>query len=210
MGKQDIKYKEERLNTVSHAIGAFLAVPGTLLLLCRNSGKSEWATPSILVYGLSLIAMFLVSSLYHYTQKVNFKRKLRILDHINIYFLIAGTYTPICLITLVKANGWTIFFAVWAIALAGTVFKLYYTGRFEFISLLLYVGMGWLIVLDFNNFVEYTSVLGVRLLFLGGVFYTFGILFYAFEKIPYHHFIWHLFVLAGAISHWLVMFISVV
>ncbi len=201
---------EEALNAISHGIGTVLAIIGTVLLLSRNGHKTEYATISIVIYSITLIAMFAVSTAYHITKNIRLKKKLRVLDHINIFFLIAGTYSPVALITLIHGNGWTIFYAVWIIATVGTLFKFFYTGKYEFVSLLLYVAMGWLIVLDFDNLIDYTSGLGVRLLFLGGVFYTFGILFYALERIPQHHFIWHLFVLAGALSHWLFMFLNVV
>lgn len=197
--------KEERLNTLSHAIGGVLALIGLFVLLDRNSDKSVYAKFSIIIYSGTLISMFFVSAAYHFVAKVKLKRRLRVLDHINIYFLIAGTYTPVALITLINASGWTIFYTVWGIAALGSAFKLLYTGRFEFVSLLLYVLMGWLIVLDFDNLLDYTAPFGLRMLFLGGAFYTFGILFYALEKIPFNHFIWHLFVLAGAVSHWVLI-----
>lgn len=203
-------HKEEKLNTVSHGIGAVLSIIGLFLLLDRNTDKSDYAAFSILVYSATLISMFLVSTAYHVTSNNKLKKKLRILDHINIYFLIAGTYTPVALITLINANGWMIFYAVWIIAGLGTLFKIFYTGKLEFLSLLLYVAMGWLIVLDFANLIDYTSILGLRLLFLGGAFYTFGILFYALERIPHNHFIWHVFVLGGAFSHWLMIYLDVV
>lgn len=203
-------HKEEWLNTLSHAVGGLFSIGGLFLLLNRNTDKSMYATWSIIVYSLSLISMFFVSAAYHFVSKVNLKKKLRILDHINIYFLIAGTYTPVALITLINASGWTIFYTVWGIAALGSLFKIFYTGRFEFVSLLLYVLMGWLIVLDFENLWDYTPPFGLRLLFLGGAFYTFGILFYALEKIPYNHFIWHVFVLAGAVSHWSLIYFYVI
>lgn len=202
--------KEEKLNTLSHGLGAILAVVGMFLLLSQNSNKTEYAGLSIVIYSITLISMFGVSAVYHYSKNHELKRKLRILDHINIYFLIAGTYTPVALITLVNGNGWTIVYAVWGIAAFGTLFKLFYTGKYEFLSLLLYVAMGWLIVLDFENLIDYTPAIGVRLLFLGGAFYTLGIIFYAIQRIPYNHFIWHLFVLGGAVSHWLMIYLSVV
>lgn len=202
--------KEERLNTISHGIGAFGSLIGLFLLLDQSSGKSEYATLSILIYGVSLISMFVVSTAYHFTTKPQLKKKFRVLDHVNIYYLIAGTYTPVALIKLINGNGWTIFYVVWIFAALGTLFKLFYTGKLEFLSLLLYVAMGWLIVLDFDNLMDYTSPLGIRLLFLGGAFYTFGILFYAMEKIPYNHFIWHVFVLCGAFCHWLMIYLNVV
>ncbi|NNE78192.1 MAG: hemolysin III family protein, partial [Pricia sp.] len=147
---------------------------------------------------------------YHWVTNPELKKTLRIADHINIYFLIAGTYTPVALIALGDDNGWALFIKIWSIAIFGTFFKLFYTGKFEFISLLLYVVMGWLIVFDFDQLAESTSKLGLGFLMLGGAFYTLGITFYAWQRIPYHHFIWHLFVLAGAISHWVFIYIDVV
>jgi len=210
MQKENQFHNEEKLNTISHGLGAVLAVAGMFLLLSKNSYKTEYAGLSIVIYSITLISMFVVSAVYHYSKNHELKKKLRILDHINIYFLIAGTYTPVALITLINGNGWTILYAVWGIALFGTLFKLFYTGKFEFLSLLLYVAMGWLIMLDFENLVDYTPALGIRLLFLGGAFYTLGIIFYAIRRIPYNHFIWHLFVLCGAISHWVMIYFSVV
>lgn len=202
--------KEELLNTISHAVGAFFGIIGFFLLLSKNSNKTSYATISIIIYALTFISLFLASSLYHYVSKPKLKRKLRVVDHINIYFLIAGTYTPVCLITLIDGKGWTIFYLVWGIVLAGTLLKLFYTGKFEFLSLLLYLMMGWLIIYDFENVVDHVSTWGVRLLFLGGAFYTLGIIFYAIRKIPYNHFIWHLFVLAGALSHWFMIYHHVI
>ncbi|MGI9552653.1 MAG: PAQR family membrane homeostasis protein TrhA [Aurantibacter sp.] len=210
MQKTSEYHNEESFNAISHGIGAVLAILGMFLLLSRNSGKTEYATLSILIYSLTLIAMFTVSTFYHATNKSKLKKKLRILDHINIYFLIAGTYTPVALITLANGNGWTILYSVWGIAALGTLFKLFYTGKYEFLSLLIYVAMGWLIVLDFENLIDYMPCSGVQLLFLGGAFYTLGIIFYAWRRFPYNHFIWHLFVLGGAISHWLMIYYSVV
>ena len=205
------EYKgEEHLNAISHGIGALLAIMAMFLLFIKNSEKSEYAFISILVYSATLVGMMSISALYHASNKQKTKKVLRILDHINIYFLIAGTYTPVALITLVNGNGWTIFCAVWAIAALGTLFKIFYTGKLEFLSLLLYIAMGWLIVLDFQNLIDFMPSLGIKLLFLGGAFYTLGIVFYALRKIPYNHFIWHLFVLGGAISHWLMIYLSVV
>ena len=201
---------EERFNTVSHGIGALMSSIGLFLLVYKNSNKSDYALFSILVYGLSLISMFVVSAAYHYTTNAQLKKKLRVLDHMNIYILIAGTYSPVTLITLVNGNGWNIFYTVWVIAGLGVLFKLFYTGKLEFLSLILYTAMGWLIMLDFSNLIDYTSSMGIRLLFLGGAFYTFGILFYALERIPYNHSIWHVFVLGGALCHWFMMYLYVV
>jgi len=188
-------HSEERLNTASHALGAIFALVGTWLLLSKSTDKTEFATFGIVVYSLALVAMFAISTGYHATTNVLWKRRLRILDHINIYFLIAGTYTPVALINLLDGNGWTIFFTVWAIAVVGTIFKLFYTGKFEFLSLLFYLAMGWLIVFDFENLMNSTSSFGIQLLFLGGAFYTLGILFMLGNAFP-------IIILSGIFLFW--------
>ncbi len=202
--------REEFLNTISHIIGAIFGIVGLFLLLSKNSHKTDDATSSIVVYSATFISMFLVSAIYHAVTTIKTKRVLRIVDHINIYFLIAGTYTPICLITLIHGKGWEIFYIVWGITAVGSILKLLFTGRFEIVSLVLYLAMGWLVVYDFDNLLDYTPEKGIQLLLLGGAFYTLGIVFYAIDRIPYNHFIWHLFVLAGAVSHWLMIYFYVI
>ncbi|MEB8330449.1 hemolysin III family protein [Flavobacteriaceae bacterium KMM 6897] len=202
--------KEERLHAYSHALGIILGILGAFFLLFKNSGKTDYATIAILVYSFTVVLLFSASTLYHYVSNLELKRRLRIVDHVSIYFLIAGTYTPVALISLASGNGFLIFYTVWGIALIGTLFKVFYTGKFEILSLLLYLAMGWLIVLDYTNLLENTTQIGIDLLVLGGAFYTIGILFYAIRKIPYNHLIWHLFVLGGAISHWFFIYLDVV
>jgi hemolysin III len=206
-----LSYKtEEELNAISHGLGVIFGVFGLFFLLAQNTQKTTYATLSILIYSLCFIILFAASTLYHSVSNFNLKQKFRVIDHISIYLLIAGTYTPVALINLEAGNGWLIFYIVWAFAGIGTILKIFFTGKFEVISLLLYLAMGWLIVLDFQNLLDNTSTLGTQLLFLGGAFYTLGIIFYAWKRIPYNHFIWHLFVLGGAISHWLFIFYDVV
>ncbi len=200
----------EKLNTISHALGAILAVFGTIVLISANNNQSFYPVFSIILYSLTLISMLVVSTMYHALNNSVWKRRLRILDHINIYYLIAGTYTPVALITLIEGNGWLIFYTIWGIAFFGTLLKLFFTGKYEVLSLILYLVMGWLIVLDFQNLLDHSSEMGIQLLILGGAFYTIGIIFYAIRRIPYNHFIWHLFVLAGAISHWFFIYVDVI
>jgi len=203
-------HKEENLNAISHGIGVLVGIIGFIALMQYDSQKTEYSTIAIIIYSVSVIVLFTASTLYHSVSTKTLKEKFRILDHISIYYLIAGTYTPVALITLIEGNGWTIFYTVWTVALAGTILKLFFTGKYEFVSLLLYLIMGWLILFDFQNLMEHTSSLGVQLLALGGAFYTLGIVFYAIRRIPYNHLIWHFFVLAGATSHWLFIFIDVI
>jgi len=210
MNESLIFTKEEKFNSVSHGIGALLAFAGMIVLFVKSGNKTSYATFSILLYSVTLISMLGVSAIYHLTTNPLLKNKLRVTDHINIYFLIAGTYTPIALITLIEGNGWLIFYTIWGIAVLGMLFKLFYTGKYEFLSLVLYAVMGWLIVLDFTSLLKSVSEQGIWLLFLGGIFYTVGIIFYALERIPFNHFIWHVFVLGGATSHWFLMYLYIV
>ena len=202
--------KEELWNSISHGLGVILGIVGLILLLIYDSGKTPFSTLSILLYAGSLILLYASSTLYHAISHVEWKPQLRKIDHISIYFLIAGTYTPLALISLEGGSGWTIFWTVWGIAALGTFLKIFFTGRFEVLSLILYLLMGWLIALDFGSVLEAQSSLGITLLALGGAFYTLGIVFYVIRKIPYNHLIWHFFVLAGSISHFFFIFLDVI
>ncbi len=207
----DLSYRrEERWNALTHGFGVLLGLIGFYFLWQRNLAASSTVLFAVIVYSCSIILLFTSSTLYHSVHAKKLKNKLRILDHISIYFLIAGTYTPVALITLNEGNGWLIFFLVWGLALGGTILKIFYTGKFEVFSLLLYLIMGWMIVFDIGNLVANTSSKGLLFLFLGGAFYTLGILFYVLRKIPYNHLIWHFFVLGGAISHWIYIYSEVI
>ena len=201
---------QERLNAITHAIGAIFGVFGLLSLIVFESNKTNWSLLSVVVYGISLIVLFTASTLYHSVKNEVKKHYFRIVDHISIYLLIAGTYTPVLLIILHESLGWTLFYIVWGIAAFGVFLKLFYTGKFEIFSTLLYLVMGWLIVFDFENLSKLMDSNGILLLFFGGLAYTVGILFYAIKKIPYNHVIWHVFVLAGAICHFFMIFFYVI
>ncbi len=202
--------REEHLNAVTHGAGIAAGLLGFVLLLAENSYKTTYATLAICIYSISILLLFTASTLYHSISAPYAKHKLRILDHICIYFLIAGTYTPVCLITLVDGNGWALFFTIWGLAITGTILKFFFTGKYETVSLLLYLGMGWLIVLDMRSLFQSTSPSGLVLITAGAVFYTLGTVFYSNRKIPFNHFIWHLFVLGGAISHWTYIYLDVI
>ncbi|GLU45550.1 PAQR family membrane homeostasis protein TrhA [Allomuricauda sp. NBRC 101325] len=197
---------EEKLNAYSHALGILLAAIGAFLLFQYELQTIPYLKNSVLVYSISLMVLFAASTIYHAVENPKLKKRLRVLDHISIYYLIAGTYTPICLTVLLPSKGWILFYAVWGIALFGTVLKIFFTGRFEVFSLVLYGVMGWLIVIDLSYLLKHMSESGLLYLSLGGAFYTIGILFYAVKKIPYNHLIWHFFVLGGAICHWLLIY----
>lgn len=198
---------EELLNAWSHGIGAVLGIVALILLIVYSDNTAKpWSLFSVIVYGISVIVLFLASTLYHAVKGEKRKHYFRIVDHISIYLLIAGTYTPVLLILLRNSNGWPLFWIVWGIAAFGLVLKLFFTGRFELFSTLLYLVMGWLIIFDFSNLSDAIGPTGVLWLFAGGLSYTVGIIFYAIQRIPYNHVIWHLFVLAGAICHFFMIF----
>lgn len=201
---------EERLNAWTHGLGALMGIAGLVLLISFTNHKTDWSLFSVILYGISIILLFSASALYHSVKGEKRKHYFRIIDHISIYVLIAGTYTPVTLIGLNESLGWQLFWTVWAIAGFGLILKLFFTGKFEIFSTLLYLVMGWLIVFDFSNLSNLIGTNGIALLFAGGAFYSIGIIFYIFERIPYNHVIWHLFVLGGAICHYLMIFLYVV
>ncbi len=197
--------KEEHLNALTHGLGILLSAIG-IILLSINYDSEKVDLFYILVYGLSLIILYLASTIYHIVSHVRYKKILRKFDHISIYFLIAGTYTPICVSILKESNGMLILYLVWSIAIIGLVLKLFFTGKFEKISLLLYLIMGWLIVIDINTFYDAVDKIELWYLVLGGLFYTSGIVFYVMHKLKYNHVIWHIFVLLGSFFHFLMIY----
>ncbi len=202
--------REENFNAATHALGALLGIAGFILLIIFESKKTDWSLFSVIVYGLSIIILFTASTVYHSVKGKKRKHYFRIVDHISIYLLIAGTYTPVLLITLAESKGWTLFWVVWGIALFGVVLKIFFTGKFEIFSTLLYLVMGWLVVFDFSALIELMPTNGIIFLIVAGLAYTVGIIFYAIERIPYNHVIWHLFVLTGAIFHYFMVFFYVI
>ena len=201
---------EELWNAISHGIGILLSIAGLIVLLVFDTGKTAFSTMSILFYAISLILLYTASTVYHAVQSSKLKKLWQKLDHIGIYALIAGTYTPVTLITLEEGSGWLIFSIVWSIALIGTLLKIFYTGKYEFFSLLLYLFMGWLIAFDIQSVIDNTSSLGFNLMMLGGAFYTVGTVFYIIRRIPYNHVIWHFFVLGGSACHFFFILTDVI
>lgn len=201
---------EEKLNAFSHGIGAVFGILALTLLIVFDTKKTPNSLFSVIIYGVSIIVLFTASTLYHAVKNEKNKHYFRILDHISIYLLIAGTYTPVCLISLANSKGWLLFYLVWAIAAFGVVLKLFFTGKFGAFSTLLYLVMGWLIVFDFTALSSTVNYNAILLLFAGGLAYTGGIVFYAIEKIPFNHVIWHFFVLFGAICHFFMIFFYII
>jgi len=192
--------EEEYWNALTHFIGLIASIVGVFFLFSYNNNLTYLSTLGIVLFGFGLISVYLSSTLYHYVSNPILKEKLRVFDHISIYYLIAGSYAPVCLITLLDMSGLYIFGVVSLIALFGTFFKLFYTGRYEKLSLLLYLFMGWLVIIDIKTLFEVIEFNGFLLLILGGVSYSIGTIFYSLDK-KYAHTVWHLFVLAGSTLH---------
>lgn len=201
---------EERLNVISHAVGLVLSVAALVLLVVFASLEGEAAhIVSVSIYGASLILLYSASTFYHYVQSPKLRKKLNILDHAAIYVLIAGTYTPFCLVVLKGWIGYTIFGIAWGLAIIGIVFKLFYTGRFDKLSTAAYVLMGWLIIFAIRPLIESLPNGGLFWLFLGGLFYTVGAILYSIKSIKYNHAIFHIFVLLGSFCHFMAVFFYV-
>ena len=201
---------EEKLNAWSHGLGVGLGIAALVLMLLGVDQTNPYGLFSVIVYGLSIILLFLASTCYHAITTSKRKHYFRIADHIGIYLLIAGTYTPVLLIAIPHGLGWTLFWIVWGIAAFGLILKLFFTGRFERFSTFLYLAMGWLAVIPYAELTTALDAKALALLIGGGVAYTVGVLFYAIEKIPYNHFIWHLFVLGGASCHFFMVYLYVI
>ena len=195
---------EEIANAVTHGIGAALSVAGLVLLVVFAAIRGDaWRVVSFSIYGSTLIILYLASTLYHSFTNIKLKRFFRTMDHISIFLLIAGSYTPITLVCMRGHWGWTIFGLIWALAVAGVVLKAFFMGRFEKMSIALYVAMGWLIIIAIKPMIQMVPPGAVMWLVIGGVSYTMGLIFYALKKMPYNHAVWHLFVLGGSVCQYM-------
>ena len=192
------------VNTVSSGLGLALAVAGLpLLIVCAARDDTAWPLVGVTIYGAALVFAYLAFTLYHLFKGGSRHRLFKIFDHAAIYLLIAGTYTPFTLVNLRGHGGWILFGVIWGLAILGVVFKVFCVHRFRIVAPLLYVAMGWLIVFAIKPALTYIPIAGIWLLLAGGVLYTGGLIFYALERIPYHHAIWHLFVIGGSVCHFL-------
>ena len=203
---------EEVANAVTHVVGSHLGAAMLALLVWQGAESGidvAWKTTSAAIFGASTILLYAVSSAYHTVVHPPAKRVLHVMDHMAIYFLIAGTYTPFCLVTLRPEHpglAWTIFGMEWGAAFAGIFFKLRTTGRFRYLSTSAYVVMGWVALCAIVPLVRSLTGLGTMWLSLGGGLYTLGCVFYLWKSLPYSHMIWHLFVLAGTVCHFFCVF----
>ena len=202
--------EEEFWNTLTHFVGLILSLIGLPFLLYYDNALTEFSVQGILFFEFGLICVYTASTLYHYTSNIELKKKFRVFDHISIFYLIAGSYAPVCLITLYDGSGIKIFAYVMILALLGTLLKFLFTVRFDRFFLLFYLCMGWLIIIDFKSVLSLIPFNGMLLLVLSGLLYSFGTIFYSLQKTKYSHTIWHIFVLGGSASHYFVVLFYVI
>ena len=202
--------KEEQLNIITHGIGFILSIVALVLLIVYASRYGNvWHITSFAIFGASLIVLYAASTFYHYAKNPDLRIKLNILDHAAIYVLIAGTYTPFCLVVLKGWVGWTIFGISWGLALVGIVFKIFYFGRYDRISTIAYVLMGWVIIFAIKPLIDEFPTKGLLWLFGGGLAYSFGAFLYSRKSIRFNHALFHVFVLIGSFCHFMAVFFYV-
>jgi hemolysin III len=199
--------REEIAHAITHGVGAALGVAGLVALVVAAAKHGDaWHVTSAAVYGATLVLLYTASTLYHSLPGERARRWLQKFDHAAIFLLIAGTYTPFTLVTLRGPWGWSLFGVIWGLALTGVVFKFLFAGRRDGLSTLLYVAMGWLVLIALKPLVAALPGGGLGWLVGGGVCYTVGALFYLWHRLPYHHAVWHLWVLGGSTCHWLAIY----
>jgi len=202
---------EEIANSLTHGLGLALSIAGlSVLVTLAALRRDAWTVVGCAVFGASLVLLYGASTCYHAFRARRWKRVLRVFDHAAIFLLIAGTYTPFMLANLRGPWGWSLFGVVWGLAVSGIVLKAFWTGRFEVMSTLIYLFMGWLVLIGIRPLIEALPHDSLVLLIAGGGAYSVGTLFYCWERLPYHHAVWHLFVLAGSACHFFAVLATVV
>jgi hemolysin III len=202
--------REELFNALTHGLGATAALAGGAVLITLAALFGDgWQLTASIVFGITLLLLYVASTLYHAIQHPVVKGRLKVFDHCAIYLLIAGTYTPFTLIGLRGPVGWTLFGVIWALAVFGVIFKLFYTGRFELLSTLVYIAMGWLIIVAAKPAMAALDAWTFGWLLAGGVFYTLGTFFYHRPSMRYSHAVWHMFVIGGSVCHYIAVMAQV-
>lgn len=213
MSDSSVRYSlgEELAHSITHGIGAALSIAGLVLLVTLAAIRGDaWHVVACTIFGATLVLLYTASTLYHSITHPGAKKVLRVFDHAAIFLLIAGTYTPFTLVTLRGGWGWTLFVIVWGLALVGIIYKVTAKNRFRFLSVLLYLAMGWLVLIAIKPMVASMPRPGLVLLLAGGLCYTLGVIFYAWKRLPYGHAVWHLFVMAGSICHFFAVLLYVI
>ncbi len=198
---------EEKLNIISHGLGLVLACIAFPFLIIKSLNyEGFWHPASFIIYGLSMIVLYAASTFYHAAKDPKKRRKLNIFDHSAIYLLIAGSYSPFCLVGLDSSLGWYMFVFVWIFALTGIILKLFFTGRFDKLSTAMYLLMGWQVLFFIKPLMGNISTSGFQFLIAGGISYSVGAILYSIRKLPYNHFIFHVFVLLGSLCHFIAIY----
>jgi hemolysin III len=208
MGKKRVfSIGEEISHSITHGIGALLSIAALIILVVFASRQKDvWKIISLSIYGISLFLLYISSTLYHSLSFTKANKVFQRIDHSMIFVLIAGTYTPVLLIALRDSLGWVLFGLIWGLAIFGIILKNIFFKKLQILSLILYLVMGWLVVFAIKPLLE-SVPFGMMIWFLaGGLSYTIGVVFYVWKKLPYSHFIWHLFVLGGSITHFFGIF----
>ena len=202
---------EEIANSITHGIGVLLSIAALVILIvvAQRYGHTPWHVVGFAIFGSMLILLYLASTLYHAIQHPGAKKVFKRIDHAAIYLLIAGTYTPFLFTNLKGPWGWTLFGIIWGLAVIGVVFKAISAGKYDRISLLVYILMGWLVIVAIKPMLQSVPVISLIWLVIGGVAYTAGTIFYAWERLPFNHAIWHMFVLAGSTAHFFSVLYSI-
>ncbi|GAA5415728.1 UPF0073 inner membrane protein YqfA [Paraliobacillus ryukyuensis] len=201
---------EELANSITHGIGILISIAALVLLIVFASLQgSAWHVVSFTLFGATMVLLYTSSTILHSLRDGKAKDVFEILDHSSIYFFIAGTYTPFLFVVVQGTAGWTLFGIVWGLAIGGTIFKIFFVKKFLFISTILYIVMGWLIVFTWGPLTEKIAPNGIILLVIGGILYTVGAIFYMWRWFKFHHALWHLFVLAGTILHFFTVILYV-
>lgn len=204
-------HREELANSLTHGLGVALSIAGLVLMVVFSSRFGDaWHVVSTAIFGATLVLLYTSSTLYHSFRGERIKQVLQKIDHAAIFLLIAGSYTPFVLVTLRGPWGWSLFGVVWGLAIVGVALKFWHAGRFRLVSTLIYIGMGWLVLVAFKPLSAALPAGGLRLLIAGGLCYTGGAAFYLWKSLPYQHALWHLFVMAGSACHWAAVFFHVV
>lgn len=208
---QTYPFWEEFVNVLSHGVGLLLSIAAlTLMVVFASLDGNAWHIVGAAIFGASLVVLYLASTLFHGVRKPDVRKWLNVLDHAAIYILIAGTYTPFLLVTLNGAWGWSLFGVIWGLAIAGVVFKIFFTGRFNAVSTIVYVLMGWLIVIAIVPLFENLPTAGLIWLVAGGISYSVGAVFFMFDRLPFNHAIFHFLVLGGSVCHFFAVFLYVI
>ncbi|RUO18888.1 PAQR family membrane homeostasis protein TrhA [Aliidiomarina haloalkalitolerans] len=213
MSSTKAKYSlgEEIAHSVSHGLGVIAGIVGLVFLIYLSFEYGDiWHVVSVSIYGASIILLYSASTLYHAVTNLRLKRFFQLMDHAAIFLLIAGTYTPFLLVNLRGPWGWTLFIIIWSIALGGVLLEVLKKERVKWLSLSLYLGLGWMALVAIKPMLELVNTTGLLLLLIGGLLYSLGVIFYVRKQMVYHHAIWHLFVLAASVAHYFAVLYGVV